>query len=77
MPDVPRYDRDNLPSGPWVEYRKVGTTRMVAITGPVTVETKEGEYPLPDGWQGFVALDTEGYPYPVDRAVHSRSYELA
>lgn len=65
MSDIPRYD---LPDGTWAEYRKVATTRMIAVTGPAVVETKEGEYPLPDGWRGFIALDAD---------VHTRSYEPA
>jgi hypothetical protein len=71
-----RYDKDNLPSVDWAEYRKIGITRMWGpLTGPFTVETREGEYKLPAGWLGFVALDAEGYPYPVVAAEHARSYE--
>ncbi|MGH3985922.1 MAG: hypothetical protein ACRDTZ_01210 [Pseudonocardiaceae bacterium] len=71
------YDRDNLPDLEWIEYRKIGTTRMVPVTGPFTVVTKEGAYTVPDGWDGFLALDADGDPYPVAADVHTRSYERA
>lgn len=69
------YDRHNLPPAGWAEYRKIGTTRMAPAVGPFTVATKEGEYELPVGWQGFIALDTDGDPYPVAADVQARSYE--
>jgi hypothetical protein len=70
------YDKDNLPSVDWAEYRKTETTRMWGpVPGPFTVETKEGEYELPADWLGFIALDADGYPYPVDASVHAQSYE--
>lgn len=73
----PRYTHNNLPDGDWVQYRKVGTTRMAPVTGPCVVDTKEGEYRLPEGWQGFIALDSDGDPYPVAAEVHARTYERA
>jgi hypothetical protein len=74
---VKRYDKDNLPTGDWVEYRKLGTTRMARVSGPFIVTTKEGEYEVPAGWQGFIALDSDGDPYPVLFDVHARAYERA
>lgn len=71
------YDRDNLPTEGWESWRKTQLTQMVPIEGPCVVVTKEGEYPLPDGWSGQLALDSEGYPYPVEGAVHRASYEPA
>lgn len=71
------YTRDNRPSGSWTEYRKKATTSMISVTGPFTVHTKEGKYDLPEGWQGFIALDSEGYPYPIDAREHKLSYERA
>jgi hypothetical protein len=62
-----RYDRDNLPpEGDFQEYRKRGTTLMAPLAGPAVVVTKEREYSLPDGWQGFLALDRDSDPYPVE-----------
>lgn len=55
-----RYTRDDLPTDGWAEYRKVATTRMTPITGPCTVVTMEGPYELPDGWTGYLAIDTKG-----------------
>lgn len=72
-----KYTKEDLPVDGWAEYRKVGTTRMTPITGPCTVVTMEGPYELPDGWTGYLAVDTQGWPYPVDAAVHAESYERA
>lgn len=69
------YDRDHLPEGDWADYRKRSTTRMIAVSGPLSVQTKEGAYQLPSGWEGFIALDVGGDPYPIDASVASASYE--
>jgi hypothetical protein len=72
---VSDYDKDNLPPVGWAEYRKVGTTRMAPVSGPFTVATKEGEYKVPEGWHGYIALDADGDPYPVTADMHAQSYE--
>lgn len=71
------YDHDNLPkSADWKRYRKVATTKMTPISGPCVVKTKEGDYALPGGWRGYLAIDSDGDPYPIALDVHARSYEL-
>lgn len=69
------YDRDHLPEGEWREYRQRCTRWMVPAGGPFIVHTKEGAYSLGDGWTGFVAVDTHGYPYPIDAEEHAVIYE--
>lgn len=69
------YDRKNLPKTGWVEYRKKGTTRMMPVRGPFQVKTKEGLYCLPPDWEGFIALDKDGDPYPIALDVWAHSYE--
>lgn len=67
------FDRDNLPSKPqhWKEYRKVGTTRMIRITEPFRVETREGVIECQDG---YLAVDSGGWPYPIAADEQSRIY---
>jgi hypothetical protein len=43
-------------------YRKRHLTHAVRIDGPFRVETAEGPLDCPDGW---LALDSRGYPYPI------------
>ena len=57
----------------WPEYRKTQTIRARYIPGPWTVETREGVLDMPDG--GWLALDDEDYPYPIDAEVFARIYE--
>jgi 2'-5' RNA ligase len=58
----PRYDRENLPAAGWGTYRKTATTRAVRIQGPFSTVTREGEVSTDDGW---LALDSAGWPYPI------------
>jgi len=69
------YDRDTLPEGGWREYKQRGTRWMLPATGPLVVVTKEGAYSLGGDWSGFIAVDTCGYPYPVDAEEHALTYE--
>lgn len=59
------------------EYRKVGTTTAagVGLTEPCVVVTKEGEYELPVGWEGHIAIDADGDPYPIEAGVFDATYE--
>lgn len=75
---IPVYSADQLPDADlFAEYRKTATTRMAPIEGPCVVMTREGDFELPAGWRGFLAIDTGGYPYPVEAAEHARTYEPA
>lgn len=64
--------KDALPGGDWELYRKKVPVRMIRMEGPFTVATKEGTLSCQDGW---LALDSSGYPYPVADADHRDMYE--
>lgn len=67
----PHYTRDCLPDDGWEEFSRSNTTKMVRIDGPFTITTKGEEVRCEDGW---LALDSDGDPYPVDAQVHRTSY---
>lgn len=74
MPD-PVFTKDNLPddeTADWGTFRKTHLTKMVRIEGPFEVETKEGKLSCPDG---YLAIDAEGWPYPISAADHAQMYE--
>ena len=53
-------------------YDKRRTTPAVRIEGSFKVETREGTLSCPDG---YLALDTEGYPYPIARKEFKKIYQ--
>lgn len=53
-------------------YRKKVITRAVQMDDPFTVKTKEGELTCSDG---YLALDSEGWPYPISRGDFEAMYE--
>lgn len=81
----PRIDREHMPPGAeepteWLRWRKRGTTAATWFIAPragAVVVTKEGEYELPSRWEGWIALDPDGDPYPIEASVFERTYELA
>jgi len=66
------YDRLNLPTGGWKTYRKKTITYAMRIPGPFVVRTREGELRCPDG---YLAVDSEGWPYPISRDEFEKIYE--
>jgi hypothetical protein len=58
----------------WPEFRSLARRRMKRITGPATIVTQEGQYDLPDGWDGWVAFDSAGYPYPIAADEQAATY---
>ena len=69
------FTKDSLP--PLAEFtlhRKKVLARMVKIDGPFSVQTKEGTLSRDDGW---LALDSDGYPYPISSADYDMMYEEA
>lgn len=56
----------------WPEWRKVKTTRARRIDGPFEVETREGKLSCQDGW---LAVDSGGFPYPIDNEEFETIYE--
>ena len=71
------FTKDNLPVSvsEMSLHRKTKLTPMILMDGPFTVTTKEGDYHLPEGWRGLLAVDPDGYPYAIDLAAYHQSYE--
>lgn len=73
-----RIDKTNLPSDPstWPIYRKKNLTPALEFTADeeTAIETKEGEYVLPAGWHGWIAVDSDGDPYPIEGGVFNETY---
>ena len=62
-------NRANVHDLTFEEYRKLGTTKMAGpFDPPVTVEAVTGPHEVKNN-RVYIALDTEGFPYPVDEAV--------
>lgn len=59
----------------WFLARKTALTPMLRATGPLTVETQEGSYDLPDGWEGYIAVDRSTFPYPIAADEFAKTYE--
>lgn len=73
MDEVYRVSASTLPDRAFPAYRrKVTETRALRIRGPFEVETPEGVMRCEDGW---LALDVEGNPYPIDAAVFALTFE--
>jgi hypothetical protein len=73
----PTITKENLPivqiADGWQEYVKVTPTQMLRMKGPFTCVTKEGPVTCDDG---FLAVDAEGFPYPVVKTIHDATYKL-
>ena len=57
----------------WPKYKKKFDPHMLEIDGPFIVETSEGRLYCEEG---FVAIDSQGSPYPISKKEHGRIYEL-
>lgn len=53
-------------------YKKKVTTKAMRIDGPFAVKTREGELTCQDG---YLAVDSEGYPYPIAKSEFEAIYE--
>lgn len=75
-PSVPTFTRDTIPDATanWGEFVKQGTTKLLRMNGSFAVETQEGAMTCEDG---FLAVDPEGYPYPIKASVVEASYTAA
>jgi hypothetical protein len=77
----PLFTRENLndfqsPNDPrkFRPYRRKNVVWMMRVDGPFKVKTMHGTVECDDG---FVAVDEEGWPYPIAASVHAKSYEAA
>ena len=66
------YTKENLPDG-FNHYRKTHITQAVRIDGPFRVKTIDGAFVFCD--DGWLALDSRGYPYPINNVVFEESFE--
>ena len=55
-------------------YSKKTVTMIARVDGPFTVKTREGEVTCPDG---YLAIDSKGWPYPVASDEFDNIYEPA
>lgn len=73
--ETPIYTAENLPPlEAFTEHRKKTETPALRIEGPFAVETSEGTMQCPDGW---LAIDSAGNPYPIEKSVFEATYEIA
>lgn len=87
MPDPEEEtDDDSLPTltitpdniekfGPFHRYRKVALTRATPAKGPFICITLEGPIEVDSEFDGFVAVDAQGFPYPIAAEVMRSTYE--
>jgi len=56
----------------WPKYRKQHLIQATRVIGPFEVETREGTLTCNDGW---LAIDSDGHPYPVAAEEFDKIYE--
>lgn len=56
----------------WAIYKKKRLTQAARVIGPFTVLTREGKLSCPDG---YVALDSEEFPYPIAKLEFETIYK--
>ena len=68
-------DAGEPPGLEFAHYRKTTTVRAARIDGPFEVQTiHDGLVTCRDGW---LAIDSHGYPYPIAAEEFARIYEPA
>jgi hypothetical protein len=68
------YSVDNLPDDGWATYRKAEPIEALHIDHPFTVATREGVVSIDDETGGWLATDSDGYPYPIADAEFENVY---
>jgi archaellum component FlaC len=71
---ITREDLEKADNVPFGRYQKTALVRVVRIEGPFAVKNREGTLHCADG---YLALDSEGYPYPVGHEEFERIYRPA
>ena len=76
MTEMVRFERGDVGAAQdsWPQWRKVALTRARRIEGPFQTVTREGTLTCEDG---YLAVDPDGYPYPIERSVFEDIYEPA
>jgi hypothetical protein len=73
VPD-PFFSKDDLPDGAYRRYRKTFAPRAIRIEGTFHCATSEGNIAsCTDGW---LAIDSRGFPYPINSAEFDATYDL-
>lgn len=67
------FSKTSLPQRGWLTYRKRFLTKAIKINGPFVTHTCEGSLSCPNG---YLAIDSAGYPYPIAEEEFDRIYEL-
>lgn len=75
MLPVPLFNKDNLPSEGWLEFRKIVNTKAIRVNGPFRVETSESENEPFLCEDGYLAIDARGYPYAIATEEFDLIYE--
>ena len=64
--------KDDLPDGPYRRYSKSFAPKAIRMTGTFHCLTSEGNVATcTDGW---LAIDSHGYPYPINAAEFDSTY---
>jgi len=58
----------------WGFYQKARLTQARRVQGPFRVVTREGQIECQDG---YLAIDSGGYPYPIAKDEFERIYKLS
>lgn len=66
------YKKGYLVTNFWPYYRKKHLTQATRITEPFAVETREGKLICQNG---YLAVDSKGFPYPIDKEEFESIYE--
>lgn len=67
------YTRASVPTENLMEFRKTVTTRAVKIEGTFHCLTSEGN--VASCTNGWLAIDSRGYPYPINSAEFADTYD--
>jgi hypothetical protein len=69
-----KFSKDHLPAGDWSRANHTRIVQYVKMDEPFTVVTANG---MASCASGYLALDSRGYPYPIDEDEFDGSYEPA
>lgn len=71
--DPPVWSRSQLPQGDYRAYRKTYRPDVIRMIGTFSCVTGEGNVvTCEDGW---LAIDSQGHPYPIGAAEFESTYE--
>ena len=61
----------------WDTYEKKVSqpVPMIRWSGAALVQTIQGESAVGPSFDGYIAVDSQGHPYPIELGVHEMTYE--